>query len=143
MKMLSTKIFCLQYILFQQVVVNSLLFCFAGKQRPTKAELLTTRKKDGSKLMIISEITSHGPTACEDLATFLLRDDRTVRTLRRENKDDNMFVRKVFDNWLNRDDEDSTDSAVSRTWEELCSCIEDTPDLPGSLLKEIRDHFCF
>ena len=118
------------------------MFCFAGKQRPTKGELLTTKKKDGTKLRIMSEITSHGPTACEDLATLLLRDDCTVRTLCHEAKDDNMFIRKVFDNWLNRDDEDSTDSAVPRTWEELCSCIEDTPNLPGSLVKEIRDHFC-
>ena len=93
--------------------------------------------------MIISEIASHGPTVCRDLATLLLRDDRTVRKLRLETKDDNdMFIRDVFDNWLNRDDEDLTDSAIPRTWEELCSCIKNTPDLPGSLVKEIRDHFC-
>ena len=116
------------------------MFCFAGNQRPTKGELLSTKKKDGSKLRIIPEIISHGPTACEDLATLLLQDDCTVRTLRREAKDDNMFVRKVFDNWLSRDDEDSSDSAVPCTWEELCSCIEDTFDLPGSLIKEIKDH---
>ena len=118
------------------------MFCFAGKQKPTKEELLTIRKKDGSKLQIMSEIASYGPTACEDLATLLLRDGRSVRKLRREAKDDDeMFIRKVFDNWLSRDDEDSSDSAVSRTWEKLCSCIENTPDLPGSLVKQIRDHF--
>ena len=121
------------------------MFCFAGKQKPTKGELLTTRKrkKDGNKLRIMSEIASHGPTVCKDLATLLLRDDYTVRKLCREARDDNeMFIRDVFDNWLNRDDEDSTDCAVPRTWEKLCSCIEDTPNLPGSLVKEIRDHFC-
>ena len=71
---------------------------------------------------------------------MLLGDDTVVRKLHREAKDDDIFIREVFDNWLNRDDGDSTDSAVPRTWEELCSCIEDTPDLPGSLVKEIRDH---
>ena len=105
--------------------------------------MIAFKKKDGSKLNIISKITSYGTTACEDLATMLLGDDTVVRKLRREAKDDDdMFIREVFDNWLNRDDEDSTDSAVPRTWEELCSCIEDTPDLPGSIVKDIRDNFC-
>ena len=91
----------------------------------------------------MTKITSFGATACKDLATMLLGDDTVVRKLRREAKDDDdMFIRGVFDNWLNRDDEDSTDSAVPRTWEELCVCIEDTPDLPGSLVKEIREHIC-
>ena len=120
------------------------MFCFAGKQKPTREELLTIRKKDGSKLQIMSEIASYGPTVCEDLATLLLRDGgRTVRKLRRETKDDDdMFIRRVFDNWLSRDNEDSTDSAVPRTWEKLCSCMKDTPNLPGSLVKEARDQFC-
>ena len=119
------------------------MFCFAENKRPTKEELLTIRKEDGSKLHIMSEIASHGPTACKDFATLLLRDDLTVRRLRREAKnDDDTFVRDVFDNWLNRDDEDLTDSAVPRTWEKLCSCIKDTPDLPGRLVKEIRENFC-
>ena len=53
----------------------------------------------------MSEITSHGPTASEDLATLLLGDDLTVRKLRLECKDDNdAFVRKMFDAWLNQDD---------------------------------------
>ena len=91
----------------------------------------------------MTKITSFGSTACKDLAAMLLGDDTVVRKLCREAKDDDdMFIREVFDNWLNRDDEDSTDSAVPRTWEELCICIEDTPDLPGSLVKEIREHIC-
>ena len=102
-------------------------------------ELIYIRKKDGSKLKIMTEITRFGPTACRDLATMLLGDDTVVRKLHYEAKDDDdMFIREVFDNWLNRDDEDSTDSAVPRTWEELCICIEDTPELPGSLAREIR-----
>ena len=44
-------------------------------------------------------------TACEDLATLLLQDGHTVRKLRREAKDDEeVFVRRVFDNWLSQDD---------------------------------------
>ena len=125
-------------------VIKSLVFCFAGKQKPTREELLTIIKKDGSKLQIVSEIASCGPKVCEELAMLLLRDGgHTVWKLRRETKHDNdMFIRKVFDNWLNRDDEDSTDSAVPRTWEKLCSCMNDTTDLPGSLVKETRDNFC-
>ena len=53
--------------------------------------------------------------------------------------DDDMFVQKVFDNWLNQDYENLTDSTVPQTGR---SCAEATPDLHGSLMKEIRDHFC-
>ena len=91
----------------------------------------------------MSEITSHGATASEDLATLLLGDDSVVRKLHLECKDDNdAFVRKVFDTWLSQDDNDSTRSTAPCTWEELCCCVEDTPDLSGSLVKTIRDHFC-
>ena len=116
---------------------------FAGKRRPTKRELLVVRKKDGSKLNIMSEITSYGPTASEDLATLLLGDNSVVRKLQLEYKDDNnAFVRKMFDTWLNQDDDDSIRSTAPCTWEELCQCVEDTPDLPGSLVKDIRDQLC-
>ena len=91
----------------------------------------------------MSEITSYGSTASEDLATLLLGDDLTVRRLHLECKDDNdAFVRKVFDIWLNQDDDDSTRSTVPCTWEELCQCVQDTPNLPGSLVKDIRDQLC-
>ena len=91
----------------------------------------------------MSEITSYGPTTSEDLATLLLGDDSVVRKLQLEYKDDNnAFVRKMFDTWLNQDDDDSTRSAVPCTWEDLCQCVEDTPDLPGSLVKDIRDQLC-
>ena len=116
---------------------------FAGNQRPTKRELLVVRKKDGSRLNIMFEITSYGPTASEDLATLLLGDDSVVKKLRLECKDDNdAFVRKVFDTWLSQDDDDSTRSTAPCTWEELCLCVEDTPGLPGSLVKGIRNQFC-
>ena len=77
------------------------------------------------------------------MATLLLGDDLTVRKLRLECKDDNdAFVHKMFDTWLNQDDDDSTHSTAPCTWEELCSCVEDTPGLPGSLAKKIRNQFC-
>ena len=113
------------------------MFYFAESHRPLIVELITTR---GGKLSIMSEIASYGPTACRDFAMLLLRDDHTVRRLRRTaQKDDDMFIHDVFDDWLKRDDEDS---AVPRTWEKLCSCIKDTPGLPGKLAREIRTHFC-
>ena len=113
------------------------MFYFAESHRPLKEELITTR---GGKLSIMSEIASYGPTVCRDFAMLLLRDDYTVRRLRRTARnDDDMFIRDVFDDWLNRDEEDS---AVPCTWEKLCSCIKDTPDLPGDLARKIRDHFC-
>ena len=91
----------------------------------------------------MSEITSYGPTASEDLATLLLGDNSVVRKLQLEYKDDNnAFVRKMFDTWLNQDDDDSIRSTAPCTWEELCQCVEDTPDLPGSLVKDIRDQLC-
>ena len=91
----------------------------------------------------MSEIISYGATASRDLATLLLDDDSVVRKLRLECKDDNdAFVRKMFDAWLNQDDDDSTRSTAPCTWEELCQCVVDTPDLPDSLAKVIRDHFC-
>ena len=116
---------------------------FAGKRRPIKKDLLVARKKDGSRLKIIFEITSHGPTASEDLATLLLGEDSVVRKLRLDCKDDNdAFVREVFDTWLNQDDDDSTRTTAPCTWEELCCCVEDTSGLPGSLAQEIRKQFC-
>ena len=99
--------------------------------------------KDGSKLNIMPEIISYGVTASEDLATLLLGDDSVVRRLHLECKDDNdAFVRKVFDTWLSQDDNDSTHSIAPCTWEQLCCCVEDTPGLPGSLVKAIRDQLC-
>ena len=73
------------------------------------------------------------------MATLLLQDGCTVRKLHHEAKDDEeVFVRRVFDNWLSQDDH----CTVPCTWENLCSCIENTPDLPGNLVKEIRKQFC-
>ena len=90
----------------------------------------------------MSEIASYGDTASEDLATLLLGNDLIVRKLRLQFKNDgDAFVHKVFDAWLNQDDDDSTRSTAPCTWEELCHCIENTPDLPGRLVKEIRDQF--
>ena len=69
---------------------------------------------------------------------LLLQDGHTVRKLRREAKDDEeVFVCRVFDNWLSQDD----DCTVPCTWENLCSCIENTPDLPGTSSKRSGNNF--
>ena len=105
-------------------------------------ELLNVRKKDGKKLQIIPYICSCGAIASQDLATQLLGNDSTiVRKQRHEPKNNDAFVREVFDVWLSQDDDDSTCSTAPCTWEELCRCIEDTHGLPGCLVKEIRDQF--
>ena len=105
-------------------------------------KLIVVKKKDGKKLNIISEIVSCGLVPCRDLATLLLDDDCLVKKLKKDSKDDEEFIRAVFDRWLNQDDDDDTNSGVPCTWEELCTCISDVPDLPGNLAKEIRDNLC-
>ena len=89
----------------------------------------------------MSEIASYRDTVCEDLATLLLGNDLIVRKLRLQSNDNDTFVHKVFDAWLNQDDDDSTRSTAPCSWKELCRCIDYTPDLPGRLVKEIRDQF--
>ena len=89
------------------------------------------KERQQFSLKIMSEITvSYGPTVSKDLATLLLGSYCDE------------FVRKVFDTCLNQDDDDSTRSTAPCTWEQLCCCVEDTSDLPGSLVKEIRNQFC-
>ena len=48
------------------------------------------------------------------------------------------FVRAVLKDWLSRDDDDLTDSAVPRTWAALAECVTDA-GLNGTLAKAIRD----
>ena len=90
----------------------------------------------------MSEIASYGDTASEDLATHLLGNGPIVRKLRHQSKGDNdAFVHKVFDTWLDQDDDDSICSTAPCTWEELSCCVKKTPDLPNRLAKDIRDQF--
>ena len=69
---------------------------------------------------------------------MLLRDDVLVRRYENEHKEKNEFVRMVLKNWLSRNDDDLSDSAVPRTWAALAECVTDA-GLDGALAKAIRD----
>ena len=69
---------------------------------------------------------------------MLLKDDIQVRRYRNDCKGKDEFVHEVLRDWLSRDDGDSTDSAVPRTWSALAECVSDA-GLDGALAKAIRD----
>ena len=78
---------------------------------------------------------------CVDFANMLLRDDVLVRRYQNDHKaEKDEFVRTVLRDWLSRDDDDSTDSAVPRSWAALAECITDA-GLDGALTKAIRDMY--
>ena len=111
--------------------------CFAA-DRPQLFELISL--KNPAKLEITKWITSHEQWKCVDFANMLLRDDVLVRKLQNEHKEKDDFVRIVLRDWLSRDDGDSTDSAVPRTWSALAECVSDA-GLDGALAKAIRDSY--
>lgn len=111
----------------------------AAAERPSYNQLLKLKKADGSTLQIVKTLSSFKLHQCEDFAYLLLHDDVQVRKLKsdyEENKD--QFVRAVLKDWLSRDDSDSSDSAVPRTWEALAQCVTDA-ELDGTLAKAIRE----
>ena len=70
---------------------------------------------------------------------MLLQDNTVVRKLRSQSQEDsNEFIREVLLDWLNRDDGNPDDPAVSRTWGALAQCVTDA-DLHGTLAQAIRD----
>ena len=99
------------------------------------------KKRDGSrkKLRIIDEISSHDTSQCDDFAHNLLGDRLTVRRLRKKHKDDDEFVRAVFDSWLGRDDDDEDEDSTECSWESLVHCAEDS-GLDGVFVKQLRDN---
>ena len=111
----------------------------AAAQRPSYNQLLNLKKADESALQVVKTLSSFELYQCEDFAYLLLRDDVQVRKLKsdcKENKD--KFVRAVLKDWLSRDDGDSSDPAVLRTWEALAQCVTDA-ELDGTLAKAIRE----
>ena len=108
--------------------------------RPTWPQLISLRcpAAGDQPLRVIKWITSCGPTKCADLAHLLLRDDVTVEELQMKNADNDLFVRAVLREWLNRADDDHNEPAAPRTWAALAECVQDA-DLPGALAKAIRD----
>ena len=105
-------------------------------------ELISLKKPDScaKQLKVIEWITSHEQWKCVDFASVLLRDDVIVKKLQNEHKEKDDFVRIVLRDWLSRDDGDSTDSAVPRTWSALAECVSDA-GLDGALAKAIRDSY--
>ena len=102
-------------------------------------ELISLKKPDSSgKLEVMKWITSHEQCECVNFANMLLRDDRLVRKFQNDHKEKDEFVQIVLRNWLLRDDDDSTDSAVPRTWAALAECVTDA-GLDGAFAKAIRD----
>ena len=119
--------------------ITYLLFLHTGV-RPTITELISMKKKDGSrkKLRIIDEISSHDTSKCDDFAHNLLNDRLTVRRLRKKHKGDEEFVRAVFDSWLGRDDDEEDEDSLECSWESLVQCAEDS-GLDGVFVKLLRD----
>ena len=118
-----------------------IIFNFAA-DRPKMIELISLKKPDSfaKQLKVIEWITSHDQWECVDFASMLLRDEVIVRKLQNEHKEKGEFVRIVLWDWLSRDDGDSTDSAVPRTWSALAECVSDA-GLDGALAKAIRDSY--
>ena len=117
-----------------------MLFFSIIADRPRTDQLIFLKKADSSKLQVFKWITSHELWKCENFAHILLKDDVQVRRYRNEckGKETDEFVHEVLRDWLFRDDDDSTDSAVPRTWAALAECVTDA-GLDGALAKAIRD----
>ena len=106
--------------------------------RPQSHELICLKKEDGTKLEVTKWLSAHEEWQCVDFAEMLLRDDVSVKRYQNEHKRKYHFLRAVLRDWLSRDDGDSTDSAVPRTWSALAECVSDA-GLDGALAKAIRD----
>lgn len=110
-------------------------------ERPSYNQLLNLKRADGSVLQVVKTLSSFKLHQCEDFAYLLLCDDVQVRKLKsncEENKD--QLVRAVLKDWLSRDDSDSSDPAVPRTWKALAQCVTDA-ELDGTLAKAIREAY--
>ena len=117
------------------------MFCLlytATADRPQSHELVALKREDGSKLEVTKWISAHEEWVCVDFAEMLFRNDVLVKEYQNEHKRKYNFVRAVLRDWLSRDDDNSTDSAVPRTWAALAECVTDA-GLDGALAKAIRD----
>ena len=110
---------------------------FTG-DRPNKAGLIGLMKAGETKPHVRVNKEVAAVNNYEDLAQILLDDETAVTILRKESSDCSQFVRKMFDKWLELNDDDPTITAVPRTWGSLADSIE-LADLPGIIAKSIRD----
>ena len=124
--------------LSHKIHIRDKLLCYCVADRPRPDQLILLKIPDGSNLQVQKWITSLELWQCEDFALMLLKDDVQVNKYRRECKGKDEFVRTVLRDWLSRDDDDSTDSAVPRSWAALAECVTDA-GLDGALAKAIRD----
>ena len=124
-----------------KLLIVSCIFYFCAADRPKFSQLIVLKEAlpDGSDLRIVDWLSAFELYECEDFASVLLNDDIAVKTLKSQSQDkNNVFIRAVLHNWLNRDDGKPSDPAVSRTWEALAQCVSDA-SLDGALAKAIRD----
>ena len=115
-----------------------LCLLYTTADRPKYHELVALKKEDGSRLEVTKSISAHEEWVCVDFAEMLFRNDVLVKEYQNKHKRKYNFVRAVLRDWLSRDDDDSTDLAVPRTWEALAECVADA-GLDGALAKAIRD----
>ena len=105
------------------------------------------KKKNGKKLQIIREITSHTSAQCDDFVQMLLSDSLTVRELHKKHKkhdrddksNDDEFVRAALRRWIDRDDDDEEEKSKPCTWEALIQCVDDA-GLDRNLVKDLRNN---
>ena len=104
--------------------------------RPTMTELIIVGQ-DEAPLQVIQQIGSYSFNKCEKFAQQLLGDMRVIKKFRMQSKNNNKkFVPLVLNDWLERDDGDTT--AVSRTWGALAQCVEQA-GMDKELVKAIKD----
>ena len=89
-------------------------------------DLISMKRRDGSdeNLEIINWITAHDSSQCDDFGHKLLKDKLAMKRLRKNNKDDDKFIRAVLENWLSRDG----------TWKVLVQCADEA-GLDGDFVK--------
>ena len=127
---------------YYNVIIYTCIIHYTVSCRPTMKDLFILKRKDGSReqLQIISWITAHTSTKCEDFAQMLLNDPVTVRKLRKKHDtDEEEFVRATLSQWLNRDDDDEEEESLPCTWEALIKCVDDA-GLDRNLVKELRNN---
>lgn len=102
-------------------------------------QLISVKKENGQYLRVIDWIASYRSYKCNDFAYKLLNAEHsTISRLRKDNTDDDCFIRAVIRDWLTIGDDDPNDKAFPRTWKGLADCVEEV-GLDGALAKDIRD----
>ena len=117
------------------LLIRASSHCIAAA-RPTMAELIITDRKDGScePLQVIQQIASASAYKCNEFAHKLLGDDHVIKLQMQIEKHEEL-IPLVLNDWLERDDEDTT--AVPRTWTALAQCVQ-WANMDADLIQAIR-----